>query len=81
VQALDRAHELAAALVDAPLDDASLSTIERQRAVLAALDATFPLQQMTVEVELPATAAAVPELGWVEMQQLAARLLDEPQSA
>ena len=80
VAALDRAHELARALVDAPLDDPELGTIERQQAVVRALGETFPLQQMTVEVELPSSAAGIAELGWQDMQQLAARLLGSPDS-
>jgi hypothetical protein len=73
--ALGRAEEIAAALVDGPLDDASLSAVERQQAVIRTLSETFPLQQLTVEVELPADAAAVSDMGWEAMQQLAGRLL------
>jgi hypothetical protein len=81
IQALDRAHELAQALVTAPLDDPELTTLERQRAVLAALDATFPLQTMTVELELPASVDDVPAMGWEAMQSVAARLLDDGEPA
>jgi hypothetical protein len=74
-----RAEELAKALVDAPIDDRDLGTIERQQAVVRALDATFPLQQTTVEVELPASGEQVGEMSWQDMQALAARLLAEGQ--
>jgi len=74
LQALERAEALAEALVSAPLDDASLGTIERQIAVVRALDATFPLQQTSVELEVPADPGEVAGMGWQAMQQLAARL-------
>lgn len=73
--ALERVEEIAAALVDGPLDASDLTTLERQSAVLKMLDATFPLQQMTVEVELPSEAEGVQAMGWEDMQRLAARLL------
>jgi hypothetical protein len=75
--ALERAQELADALVHAPLNDATLGTIERQLAANRALDATFPLQATTVELELPATGEDVPGMSWQAMQALASRLLDE----
>jgi hypothetical protein len=74
--ALERAEELANALVHAPLDDLDLSSLERQRAAVTALEQTFPLQAMTVEVELPAEASSVAAMGWEEMQQLAGRVLE-----
>jgi hypothetical protein len=43
---------MASAIVDGPLDDKKLGTVERQVAVLKALDATFPLQTATVELSL-----------------------------
>jgi len=73
--ALERAELLAEAIVIAPLDDASLGTIERQRAALAALDATFPLQRVDVELELPASPDEAEGLSWEAMQRLAAQLL------
>lgn len=76
LRALGRVEEIASALIDAPLDDAELGTVERQQAVLRALDATFPLQAMTVEVELPASAEGVQGMGWESMQRLASTLLD-----
>src|SRR5215831_1076486 len=52
VRAHERAIEMARAVVDGPLDDRKLGTIERQSAVLKALDATFPLQQATLSLEI-----------------------------
>src|SRR5215472_1225272 len=77
VQAFERASELATALVGAPLDDPSLGTIERQQAVIRALDATFPLASTSVEVSLPADADGAAAMSWSDMRQLAARLLDD----
>jgi len=77
VRALDRAEAVADALVDAPLDDASLGTLERQRAVISMLDATFPLAQAQVEISLPVDGSEVQSMGWQDMQQLASRLLED----
>jgi hypothetical protein len=74
--AQERAEEIAAALVDGPLDARDITALERQTAVIRALDATYPLQSATFEVEIPADAEAVASLGWGEMQALAARLLE-----
>jgi hypothetical protein len=74
--AQERAEEIAKALVDGPLDDTDLATIERQLAVIRALDATYPLQSMSVEVELPTNGEGVLGMGWQDMQQLASRLLE-----
>ena len=76
MRAAERAEEAATALVDAPLDDPSLGTVERQRAVLAFLDALYPLASATVEVELPAEHGSVVGMGWQELQQLAARIAE-----
>lgn len=76
IRAHERAEDAALALVDAPLDDRSLGTIERQRAVVTMLDAVFPLATTSVEIELPVEGAGVAQLGWQDMQALAARLLD-----
>lgn len=78
--AQERAEEIAAALIDGPLDEPSLSAIERQQAVIRGLDATFPLQQLTVEIDLPTDEAGVQEMGWQEMQRLATRLI-QPDTA
>ena len=77
IQAIERAEQLATAIVSAPLDDPNLSTIERQRAALAALDATFPLAQVSAELSIPADGETASAMGWQEMRQLAAQLLDE----
>jgi len=76
VLALDRAEDLAAALL-APLDDSDLGSLAKQSAAIKAYDATFPLQTATVELSLPADGNQVGALGWQDMQQLAARLLQE----
>ena len=75
VQALERAQDLADALL-APLDDDELGSLARQRAAVTVLDATFPLATVSAEVELPADEGEVAALGWGEMQRLAAQLLD-----
>ncbi|HSV08571.1 MAG TPA: hypothetical protein VLI07_18790 [Candidatus Binatus sp.] len=75
LKAQERAEEIAAALVIAPLEDPSLGTLERQRAVVTMLAETYPLATASVEVEVPA-AGEVGSLGWADMQALAARLLD-----
>lgn len=76
LRALERADEIAQALIDAPLDDDSLGSLERQTAVLRGLDATFPLQSSTVEIELPVSGEAVAAMSWESMQELASRLLE-----
>jgi hypothetical protein len=76
LRAAERAEEAAAALVDAPLDDPKLGSMERQRAVLNMLDALYPLATASVELELPADGASVNGLGWAELQQLAARIAE-----
>jgi hypothetical protein len=73
--ALERAEELARAIVEGPLDDPELASVERQLAAIRALDATYPQAQTSIEVELPADEAGIEAMGWQEMQQLAARLL------
>lgn len=77
VHALERSEALAIALVDGPLDDPSLSTVERQVAALRAIDATFPLAQVSAELSIPADADTAGQMGWQEMRQLAAQLLGE----
>jgi hypothetical protein len=69
-----------AALVDAPLDDPDLSTVERQQAVVRMLAETFPLATATLSVELPADAGDVPGMSWDSMRALGERLVDEHQS-
>jgi hypothetical protein len=71
VRAAQRAFELAQAVVDGPLDDRKIGTIERQTAALKALDATFPLQTGTVELSL----SEPDDMSWKDMKQLALSLL------
>jgi len=52
LRAAQRADEFARAVVDGPLDDKRLSTVERQTAALKALDATFPLQTATLSLSM-----------------------------
>jgi hypothetical protein len=75
LKALERSEELAEALVDGPLDDPDLNSVQRQLAAGRIVDATFPLAETTVEIELPATASEVEAMSWPQMQALAARLL------
>jgi hypothetical protein len=75
LRAHERAAELAEALIDGPLDDAELGSITRQRAVIAALDATFPLQTVSVELSVPSDPDELDGMSWNAMRQLAAQLL------
>jgi hypothetical protein len=75
IRAQARANALAQALVDGPLDAEGLSALERQRAAVTALDATFPVVQASVTLELPETAEDAASMGWREMRELAAKLL------
>ena len=70
LRAAQRANEIATAIVDGPLDDRKLGTVERQTAVLKALDATFPLQTTTVELSL----SDPDSLAWHDLEQLAISL-------
>jgi hypothetical protein len=79
--ALRRSFELAAAIVDGPLDDPELGSIARQAAAIRAVDATFPLQSASLEIELPASAGDVQGLSWQDLQALAGRLLGEGEPA
>jgi hypothetical protein len=72
--AIRRSDAVVRALVDAPLDDENLSTMQRHKAVLGMLDAVFPLSTTSVEIELPSDPEA---LGWSDMQRLAAQLLGD----
>jgi hypothetical protein len=72
--AIARSDAVVRALVDAPLDDENLSTMQRQKAVLGMLDAVFPLAQVSAEIELPADPEG---LSWGDMQRLAGQLLGE----
>jgi len=69
-RAAQRANDFARAIVDGPLDS-DLGPVEKQRAALAALDATFPLQTATVELSL-----SDPEvMSYKDMHQLAELML------
>ena len=71
LRAAQRASELASAIVDGPLD-ADLDALARQRAALAAVDATFPLQSGTIELSISDDPNS---MDWKSMQELAASLL------
>ena len=73
IRALQRANELAMAVVDGPLD-ADIGPIEKQSAALKALDATFPIQATTVSLQL-GEETDMDDMSWNDMQQLAASLL------
>jgi hypothetical protein len=75
VAASERAQEIAEALL-APLDARGLAPMDRQRAAAVILGETFPAASVTVDVELPASPEAVTDLGWSELQALAARVLE-----
>jgi hypothetical protein len=69
--AIARADAVARALVDDVLDDSSLSTTQRHRAVLASVEALFPLIHAEIEVEIPADPEG---MTWADMQRLALQL-------
>lgn len=69
-----RAEDIASA-VWAPLDDGELSSVERQVATIRGLDATFPLQALSLSVSLPADAAGVEGMSWADMQVMAGELM------
>ena len=72
--ALASAQTLADAAL-APLHDPDLGSLARHGAALRILDATFPQEQVTVSVDLPADEAGVQALSWQDMQALATQLL------
>lgn len=78
MRAFERSDELASALL-APLDDPDLKSLQRQHAAIAALDATYPIQTATLEVQIPADGHEVSSLSWADLQGLAARVLGEDQ--
>jgi hypothetical protein len=71
---MERAADVAAAML-APLDDEALPSMARQAAAVRLLDATWPLQQVTLEAELPADEAGLEGMSWQQMQALALELL------
>jgi len=70
IRAALRADDLARAIVDGPLDS-DLDPAAKQRAALAAVDATFPLQLVTAELSLD----DVDSMDWKSMQRVALSLL------
>src|SRR5262249_58147593 len=56
VRAVARSLDLATALVDGPLDDPELGTIERQQAVVRMLGQNFPPATVSPSVQLTAQA-------------------------
>jgi hypothetical protein len=73
-----RAHERAEALAEAmlaPLDDEQLGTLAKQGAARTVLDSAFPIQTVSLEVELPPDPDEIEGMSWSNMRQLAAQLL------
>ena len=66
-----RAQDYARAIVDDPLDDPDLSSLNRQRAAIAALELLYPQVTATMQVDLPEDEEGARTLGWAELQQLA----------
>jgi hypothetical protein len=75
VAAQMRADDYARAIVDEPLDRIT-EPISKQRAAIAALELLYPQATLRLEVDAPQDEQGVEALGWAEMQQLAASLLD-----
>jgi hypothetical protein len=68
-----RAGDFARAIVDEPLDDPNLRSLDRQRAAIAAVELIFP--QQTLEVQIPTSDEELDELDWFELQELASKYL------
>lgn len=66
-----RADEVAHGLVDAVLDDAEIGTVERQKALLRAVEVLYPQVSAQVEVEIPEDAESAAGLDWEQLQALA----------
>lgn len=77
VAAQANAEAYATAIVTAPLEDESLSTVARQQAAIRALELLYPQVTASMEVSMPDEAEGVAQMGWQEMQALAARLTEE----
>jgi hypothetical protein len=69
--AIMRSDKIVRALVDEPLDDPSLGTVARQRAVIGMLDAVFPLATVSAEIELSGDPES---MSWADMQRMAQAL-------
>jgi hypothetical protein len=70
IRAAQRAQDLALAVVDGPLD-ADLGPLDKQRAALAAVDATFPLVTASLTLEIPDDPD---DMDWQSMQRIALSL-------
>jgi hypothetical protein len=70
-----RAQEVAAALIDRPLDDPDVGTIPRQRAMIRAMELLYPQVHATLDMSMPEDASELGTMGWQEMQAMAQRLV------
>jgi hypothetical protein len=69
LRAAQQANEIAIAVVDEPLR-AELPVLDKQRAMLAVLDAAFPLQQATLSLEI----SEPDSMAWQDLEALASSL-------
>ena len=72
VALLERAEDVAEAIVTAPLDSERLGVLERQKAMIQAHGFAFT---ETADVERPASASEVAAMGWRAVEKLAEVLL------
>lgn len=75
MQAQLRANEVAAALIDAPLDDPEVGTIPRQQAMIRAMELLYPQVHASLDMTLPDEPEQLGTMGWQEMQALAQQLV------
>lgn len=78
IRAQIRADDYAKAVVDDPLDDASLSSTARQQAAIKALELLYPQVHASVDVTLPQEEGEIQGMDWQSMQALAAQLTSQP---
>jgi hypothetical protein len=71
IRALSRANDFAKAIVDAPLDDETLSTLQRQQAAVKAVELLFPQVTAQLDVDVPVDQEGVAGLDWEQLQALA----------
>jgi hypothetical protein len=76
MRAQERADDYARAVVDAPLDDPELGSVQRQQAAIRALELLYPQVTASVEVDLPEQPDMLRDLGWEQLDQLARTYLD-----
>lgn len=76
VAAQMRAADIAAALVDAPLDDPDMKPAERHRAVVETAKLLYPQVTAQLEVDMPEDEDGVRALSWADLQALAASHFD-----